>query len=100
MWVEPIRMFSAGMRLTLARHAIAQHRGEAEQVERHDGDRDVALAEDDRPGRQLAPFLLGRVGRPHPARDRQERIRRDHPHRGPDLDLGVSRGPPARHRDA
>ena len=54
--------------------------GKPEQIERHDGDGDVPLAEDERPGRQLAPLLLRRVAvGPMPAGDGQQRIGRDHP---------------------
>ena len=74
----------------LGAHPVAQHRGEPEQVERHDGHGNIALAKDDRPGRQLAAFLARRLRHSHPARDRQERIGRDDPRRRADLDLGVS----------
>ena len=47
-------------------HAIAQDRGEAQEVERDHRHGDLALAEDDGPGRQLAPLFLGRVRRPIP----------------------------------
>ena len=72
--------------------SIPQHRRKPQQIERHDRHGDVPLAKDDRPGRDLSPFLPGRIGYSHPARDWQERIRRDHTYRGSDLELGASRG--------
>ena len=78
----------------LRTHAISQHRWKPDQVEGHDGHGDVALSEDDGPGRDLSSFFPGWVGCAHPARDGQERVRRDHTHRGADLNLALERGTP------
>ena len=46
MWVEPMRMLSAGMRGHLLVNAGAQDGGEPEQVELHDSHFGFALLED------------------------------------------------------
>ena len=74
----------------LGTHPVAQHRGETQQIERHDGHGNIGLAKDNRPGRQFPAFLARRLRHSHPARDRQQRIGCDDPRRRTDLDLGVS----------
>ncbi len=73
-------------------HTIPEHRRKPEQVQRHHGHGRVALAEHHRPRREIPTLLSGRFGDTHPAGDGQELLGRDHPHRGPGLDLGAGLG--------
>ena len=75
--------------LDLPPHAVTQRGGEAEEVRADERHPRAAVLEHHRPHREVAVFFGDRIGRPNAAGHRQQRLRRDHPHRYPGAKLRV-----------
>ena len=76
----------------LSANAISQCRWKPEEIESHNGHRDVTVSKDNGTGGHVPLFLAGWIRDAHPAGNGQKRVWRDHAHRGADLKLAASGG--------